>query len=58
MWTPLFTVFALVFHVRARDPPFLTYEGKTEVGQYSDYTGASRLPTSIRFGEHFLMNVQ
>jgi hypothetical protein len=58
LWTPLFTVFFDLSRVGARDPPFLIYEGKTEVGQYSHYTGASRLPTSIRFGEHFLRNVQ
>ena len=32
LWTPLFTVFFELFRVRPRDPPFLIYEGKTEVG--------------------------
>jgi hypothetical protein len=58
LWTPLFTVFSDLSRVVARDPPFLIYEGKTEVGQYTSYTGSSRLPTSIRFGERVLMNVK
>jgi hypothetical protein len=39
LWAPLFTVFFVLFHIRARDPPFLLYEGKAEVGHYTKYTG-------------------